>query len=170
MTSNKPGWARKRSDMSEHDMELDRWEQSAVDFVAVYQRIPAEQRTESIDGGWSALQVLQHLLDDEILFSTRMRAAIADPGGTILGFDAERYQTNLFYAQVPDQVLLEGLVSLRSINVGLLRALPNEGWLQTVMHPEAGDQSVEQISTMFGDHIADHRNDLQNAGLNGARR
>jgi hypothetical protein len=77
---------------------------------------------------------------------------------------------NLFYAQVPDQVLLEGLVSLRSINVGLLRALPNEGWLQTVMHPEAGDQSVEQISTMFGDHIADHRNDLQNAGLNGARR
>ena len=114
--------------------------------------------------------MLQHLLDDEIFFSTRMRTAIADPGGPILPFDAERYQTNLSYAQVPDLTLLDGLVALRSINVGLLRALPNEGWQQTVMHPETGDQSVEQISTMFGDHIADHLNDLQNAKLDGARR
>jgi hypothetical protein len=155
--------------MSEHDVELDRWEQSAADFVAVYQRIPPEQRIESIDGGWSARQVLQHLLDDELLFSTRLRAAIAEPGSSILPFDAERYQSNLSYARVPDQTLLEGLVALRSVNVGLLRALPNEGWKQTVMHPEAGDQSVEQISTLFGDHIADHSNDLQNAGLDEAR-
>jgi hypothetical protein len=156
--------------MSEHDSELDRWEQSAVDFVTAYQRIPAERRTESIDGGWSARQVLQHLLEDEILFSTRMRAAIADPGSTILPFDAERYQASLAYVRVPDEVLLSALLALHTVNVELLRATPIAVWTQTVVHPEAGDQSVEQISTMFGDHIADHLNDLQNARLDGARR
>ena len=156
--------------MREHDIELDRWEQAAVDFAAVYRRIPVDQRIEAIDGGWSARQVLQHLLDDEILFSTRMRAALADPGSTILPLDAERHQTSLSYAQVADEALLGGLVALRSVNVGLLRELPDDVWKQTVLHPEAGDQSVEQISVMFGDHIADHLNDLRKAGLDGASR
>lgn len=156
--------------MSGHGIELDRWGQLAVDFVAAYQRIPAEQRTASIDGGWSARQVLEHLLEDEILFSTRMRAAIADPGSVILPFDAERYQTNLPYALVPDAVLLDALVSLRTVNVGLLRALTDDAWSQAVAHPEAGDQTVEQISVMFGDHIAEHLKDLQSAGLHGERR
>jgi hypothetical protein len=66
---------------------------------------------------------------------------------------------------VPDETLLDGLIALRSVNVGLLRVLPDAGWAQTVVHPESGDQSVEQISIMFGDHIADHLHDLQQAGL-----
>lgn len=151
--------------MGRHDSALDRWEQSAADFAAVYRQIPDQRRTESIDGGWSARQVLEHLLEDEILFSTRMRAAVADPGSTILPFDAERYRTKLSYELVPDNILLGGLIALRAVNVGLLRAQPDDVWTQTVVHPEAGNQSVEDISTMFGDHIADHLNDLQNAGL-----
>jgi hypothetical protein len=151
--------------MSRHDIELDRWEQSAADFIAAYQQIPADRRSESIDGGWSARQVLQHLVEDEILFSTRVRAAIVDPGSAILPIDEERYQTNLSYALVPDTVLLAALNALRTVNVELLRTVPDDAWARTVVHPEAGDQSVEQIATMFGDHIADHLNDLQNAGL-----
>lgn len=152
--------------MGRHDIELDRWEQSAADFVTVYQQSPGDRRIESIAGGWSARQILQHLLEDEILFSTRMRAAIADPGSTILPFDAERYQTNLSYELVPDAVLLAALLALRTVNVELLRTQPDDAWAQTIVHPETGDQSLEQIATMFGDHIADHLDDLQNAGLN----
>ena len=66
--------------MGRHDSACNRWEQSAVDFVTFYQRIPVDQRTESIDGGWSVRQILEHLLEDEILFATRMRAAIVEPG------------------------------------------------------------------------------------------
>jgi hypothetical protein len=43
--------------------------------------------------------------------------------------------------------------------------LPDARWAQTVVHPESGDQSVEQISIMFGAHIADHLLDLQQSGL-----
>jgi hypothetical protein len=151
--------------MSSYVPKLAEWDNSVADFVTIYRQIPVERRAESIDGGWSAREVLEHLLEDEILFATRMRAAIADPGSTILPLDPERYQANLSYAMVPDDVLLDALSALRAVNVGLLRALPDDAWGQTVRHPEAGDQSVESIATVFGDHVSDHLTDLQNAGL-----
>jgi hypothetical protein len=151
--------------MSGYDSRLVEWDDSVAEFVTVYRRIPMAQRTESINGGWSAREVLQHLLEDEILFATRMRAAIADPGSTILPLDPERYQANLSYALVPDEALLDTLVALRAVNVGLLRALPDDAWGRTVRHPEAGDQSVESIATVFGDHVSDHLSDIKNAGL-----
>ena len=80
-----------------------------------------------------------------------------------------RYQTNLSYALVPDDMLLDAPLALRVVNIGWLRALPEDARQQKVAHPEAGDQSVEQIATTFGDHIADHRNDIQNAGLSRTR-
>ena len=156
--------------MSSYDPKLAEWDDSVAEFVTVYRQIPMVRRTESIDGGWSAREVLQHLLEDEILFATRMRAAIADPGSTILPLDPERYQANLSYALVPDEVLLESLAALRAVNVGLLRALPIDAWGRTVRHPEAGDQSVESIATVFGDHVSDHLSDVKNAGLGTATR
>lgn len=151
--------------MGSYEPKLAEWDGSVAEFVTVYRHIPMDRRTESIDGGWSAREVLQHLLEDEILFATRMRAAIADPGSTILPLDPERYQANLSYALVPDEMLLESLASLRAVNVGLLRALPSDAWGRTVQHPEAGDQSVESIATVFGDHVSDHLSDVKNAGL-----
>ena len=116
-----------------------------------------------------AHQILQHVLEYGILFSTRMRAAIADPSSTILPFDPVGYRTDLSYALVPDDMLLDAPLALRVVNIGWLRALPEDARQQKVAPPEAGDQSVEQIATSFGDHIADHRNDLQNAGLSRTR-
>jgi len=156
--------------MSSYDPRLTEWDNSVAEFVEVYRQIPIDRRTESIDGGWSAREVLQHLLEDEILFATRMRAAIADPGSTIVPLDPERYQANLSYALVPDEVLLESLAALRAVNVGLLRALPADAWGRTVQHPEAGDQSVELIATVFGDHVSDHLSDVKNAELGTATR
>lgn len=151
--------------MSSHAPKLAEWGNAVTEFVLVYRQIPGARRTESIDGGWSARQILQHLLEDEILFSTRMRAAIADPGSTILPFDPVRYETNLSYALVSDDVLLDALAALRAVNVGLLRALPDHAWGQTVQHPEAGDQTLELIAITFGDHVSDHLNDIRIAGL-----
>ena len=156
--------------MSDYDPRLAQWDDSVAEFVTVYRQIPTDRRTEPIDGGWSAREVLQHLLEDEILFATRMRAAIANPGSMILPFDPEKYQTNLSYALVPDEVLLESLAALRAVNVGLLRALPVDAWGRTVQHPETGEQSVESIATVFGDHVSDHLNDVINAGLGTATR
>jgi hypothetical protein len=61
--------------------------------------------------------------------------------------------------------LLDALAALRSVNLALLRTLPDEVWEQSVQHPEAGPQTLERIVGIFGNHVTDHLNDMKNAGL-----
>ncbi len=151
--------------MSSHYEQLADWSNAMTEFVMVYRNIPAEKRTEPIDGGWSPRQLVQHLLETEIVFSARMRAAIANPGSAILAFDQDLYEARIPNSQVPDELLLDALAALRSVNIAILRTLPDETWEQTVQHPEAGSQTLERIVTIFGNHVTDHLNDMKNAGL-----
>ncbi len=112
-----------------------------------------------------ARQILQHLMETEILFSSRMRVAIADPGGAILPFDPDRYEASIPNDQVPDDLLLDALAALRSVNLSILRALPDDAWERSVQHPEAGSQTLDQIVQMFGNHVTDHLDDMKKAGL-----
>jgi hypothetical protein len=151
--------------MTSHYAQLADWSNAMTEYVMVYRNIPAEKRTQPIDGGWSAQQILQHLLETEILFSSRMRTAIANPGGPILPFDPDLYEARIPNSQVPDDLLLDALAALRSVNLSLLRALPVDAWEQTVEHPEAGTQTLARVVDIFGNHVTDHLNDMKNAGL-----
>jgi hypothetical protein len=46
-----------------------------------------------------------------------------------------------------------------------LRVLPDEAWTQTVQHPEYGEQSLERIVSVFGNHVSEHLDDIKKAGL-----
>jgi hypothetical protein len=151
--------------MSSHNAQLADWSNAMTEFVMVYRNIPAEQRSEPIDGGWSARQLVEHLVETEILFSTRMRAAIAMPGSSLVAWDPDAYVDNVPNRAVPDELLLDALAALRSVNLAILRALPDDAWQQTVQHPEAGMQTLERIVGIFGNHVTDHLNDMKNAGL-----
>lgn len=151
--------------MTSHYAQLAGWSNDMTEFVMMYRNIPASKRNEPIDGGWSPRQVLQHLMDTEILFSTRMRAAIAEPGGAIVAFDQDLHQDRIPNEHVPDDLLLDALAGLRSVNLAILHALPDAAWEQCVQHPEAGPQTLEKISSIFGSHVGDHLGDLKNAGL-----
>ena len=151
--------------MSSHYAQLADWSNAMTEFVMVYRNIPAEKRSEPIDGGWSSRQILQHLLETEILFSTRMRAAIANPGGPILPFDPDLNEARIPNNEVPDELLLDALAALRSVNLAILRALPDDAWALTVQHPEVGPQTLERIVNVFGDHVTEHLNDMKKAGL-----
>jgi uncharacterized damage-inducible protein DinB len=151
--------------MSSHYAQLADWSNAMTEYVMVYRNIPAEKRAEPIDGGWSARQILQHLMETEIIFSSRMRTAIANPGGSLLPFDPDLYEARIPNDEVPDDLLLDALAALRSVNISLLHALPDEAWNQTVQHPEVGQQTLERIVGIFGNHVTNHLNDMKNAGL-----
>ena len=152
--------------MSRHYAQIASWHNAMTEFVMIYRNIPAEQRSQPIDGGWSPRQLVQHLLETEIIFSTRMRAAIAQPGSAILAVrpgslrrthsQPARFRTNCF---------LDALAALRSVNLAILRALPDETWDQTVQHPEAGPQTLDRIVSVFGNHVSEHLDDMKNAGF-----
>lgn len=151
--------------MSSHYAQLADWGNAMTEFVMVYRNIPTEKRVQPIDGGWSPRQLVQHLLETEIVFSTRMRAAIANPGSSILPFDQDLYEERIPDSQVPDELLLDALAALRSVNLAILRALPDETWEQVVQHPEAGPQTLERIVSVFGNHVSEHLDDMKNAGF-----
>jgi uncharacterized damage-inducible protein DinB len=151
--------------MSSHYADIAEWSNAMTEYVMVYRQIRPAKRAEPIDGGWSARQLLEHLMDSEIIFSTRLRAAIANPGSTILPFDQDLYEARIPNEHVPDDLLLDALAALRGVNLAILRSLPEEIWEQTVEHPEAGTQTLDRIVSIFGNHISDHLNDMKNAGL-----
>ncbi|MCA9859707.1 MAG: DinB family protein [Thermomicrobiales bacterium] len=151
--------------MSSHGAQLAEWTNAMTEFVMVYRQIPAARRDEPIDGGWSARQILKHLLETELIFSARMRVAIANPGGQLAPFDPDLYEARISYDKVPDDLQLDALAALRSVNLSVLRNLPGDAWQQTVQHPEAGTQTLEKIVTVFGNHVSDHLADIVTAGL-----
>lgn len=151
--------------MNSHFAQLAEWNNDMTEFVMYYRGIPAAKRAESIDGGWSARQILEHLLEAELVFSTRMRAAIANPGSAILPFDQDLYSARIPMGQIPDDLLLDAMSALRGVNLSILRVIPDEDWAQTVQHPEYGEQTLERIVSVFGNHVSDHLDDLKKAGL-----
>lgn len=152
--------------MNSHFAQLAEWNNAMTEFVMVYRAVPAARRSEAIDGGWSARQILEHLLDAELIFSTRMRVAIAEPGKAIVPFDQDLYSARIPNGQIPDDLLLDALAALRGVNLAVLRALPDETWTQTVEHPEAGTQTLAKIVSVFGNHVSEHLDDIRKAGLN----
>lgn len=151
--------------MNSHYAELAEWNNAMTEFVMYYRSIPAARRAGSIDGGWSARQILEHLFETELLFSTRMRTAIAEPGSAVLAFDQDLYSARIPTEQVQDELLLDGLAALRGINLAILRALPDAIWAQTIEHPESGTQTLERVVSIFGDHVSNHLADLKKAKL-----
>lgn len=151
--------------MNKHFAKLAEWNNAMTEFVMYYRAIPAARRSESIDGGWSARQILEHLFDTELIFSTRMRVAIAEPGKAIVPFDQDLYSARIPNGQVPDDLLLDALAAMRGVNLAILHALPDEAWEQTVEHPEAGTQTLERVVSVFGNHVSEHLDDMKRAGL-----
>jgi hypothetical protein len=151
--------------VNSHFAQLADWNNDMTEFVMYYRAIPAAKRSGSIDGGWSARQILEHLLEAELVFSTRLRAAIADPGSAILPFDQDLYSARIPSSQIPDDLLLDAMGALRGVNLSILRTIPDETWAQTVQHPQYGEQSLEKIVSVFGNHVSEHLDDLKKAGL-----
>jgi uncharacterized damage-inducible protein DinB len=151
--------------MNKQFAKLAEWNNAMTEFVMYYRAIPTARRSEPIADGWSARQILEHLLDTELIFSTRMRVAIAEPGKAIVPFDQDVYSDRIPNGKVPDDLLLDALAALRGVNLAVLHALPDETWKQTVEHPEAGTQTLEKIVSVFGNHVSEHLDDIKQAGL-----
>ncbi len=151
--------------MNSHYAQLAEWNNAMTEFVMYYRSILAPRRSQEIDGGWSARQILEHLFETELHFSSRMRVAIADPGSRVLAFDQDRYSARIPTDQVQDALLLDALAALRGVNLAVLGALPDSIWTQTVEHPENGTQTLEKIVSIFGNHVSEHLDDLKKAGL-----
>jgi hypothetical protein len=108
---------------------------------------------------WSIHEILVHLADSESNSYGRFRAAIAQPGLTIMAYDQDVWAVKLDYHSRSWEDALQLLRWVRKLTYDLLKSLydaPDELWLQTIHHPERGVITLDDVLDIYADHIPGH--------------
>ena len=113
-------------------------------------------------GKWTARQILAHLAQAEMVFSTRLRFAVAEDGHTLQPFDQDKWMG--VEAPVPALAALDAYVAMRRMNLALCRTLDATQRARTAKHPEFGDVSVEWIIAFFAGHERNHLAQIETIG------
>ena len=101
-------------------------------------------------------EIINHVVEVDVHYYIRARAAIAEPGKTIMPYDEPTWMKTLIVPEVSVDDLLELLRVIRKINGDLFRSLPEEKWKSTINHPEFGIIDLDTIMTERAKHISDH--------------
>lgn len=111
---------------------------------------------------WSALEIMAHLADIELVYGFRMRQIIAQPGSTLAPIDQDAWANTLDYqaAQLPD--LIERYRCVRRANIALLRRLTIADLQKAAFHPEyEGDFTLADLITFMRQHDPNHLRQIE---------
>jgi hypothetical protein len=128
---------------------------------AIIEGLTTAQLTQpEAPGKWSMLQVLEHLTDQELVNSYRLRSVIAEDEPELRGYDQDRWAQRLHYGAVDASTLLEELAVLRRRNVRLLERLTPAELERVGRHAERGRESAARICALTAGHDLVHRQQL----------
>lgn len=109
-----------------------------------------------IPGKWSILQCIVHLLDADLVWTHRMKCAIAEESPAVNAYDESRFSQNLRYdLWDPGEALTIFELNRRNF-ARVLRALHADGWQRSVRHEERGDMTVAQMFRHILPHVDHH--------------
>ena len=120
---------------------------------------PAVRRPEAPEK-WSAIEVIQHLADSDLVAGYRTRVMLSQDRPPIPGYDQDLWAAEFRYRDVPLSLALDQLRSLRSANLHLWRQLTPEQLRRTGIHAERGPESVEHLLKLMGAHDLVHRRQI----------
>lgn len=116
----------------------------------------AQLDTPYREGGWTARQVVHHVVDSHVNAYVRFKLALTEENPTI-----KPYQEKL-WAELPDartQPVEPSLAILEALHarwVGLLETLAPEQWRRTLHHPESGDMTIDSLLEVYSWHGPHH--------------
>lgn len=116
----------------------------------------AAARVPEAPGRWSAVQVVRHLADSEIVYGYRLRKIVAEPGGVIEGYDQDRWAVSLRYGDARIAEALEDFRALRAVNLRWLRGLAGDEPDREGIHAERGPESVRHVLRLLAAHDLVH--------------
>jgi DinB family protein len=129
-----------------------------------------ERRTAGLDdatlrraeapGKWSAIEVIQHLADTEVVYAWRTRQVLTVDRPEIQGFDQDAWARMLGYAAMPLDVALGQLRGVRAANLRLWRSLTPAELAREGLHSERGPESLDLLIRMMGAHDLVHRRQI----------
>jgi hypothetical protein len=112
---------------------------------------------------WSVYEVLIHLADSESNAALRARKLIVEPGGTLMGYDQDKWVIELDYQDQSYQDALEIVRLVRKTTYELLKKQPDGVFEHSVRHPEHEEPyTFEQWLNIYSAHIPGHIEQIQN--------
>ena len=122
---------------------------------------PSRLRKRPSAAKWSAIEIVAHLSDSEIVTAFRIRVILGAPGSPIAAYDQDAWAASGHYQQRDSRTSVDQFRVVREANLGLLKSLTAEQWQQYGMHSERGRETIEQIARMTAGHDLNHLNQIE---------
>lgn len=116
-------------------------------------------RAHPIPGKWSALEIVLHLADSEVVGAARIRLVLAADQPPLPGYDQDRWSRDMRYAAADAARLEQSLDlfgALRGASLPLLRAAAPADWSRTGIHAEHGRVTLRNLLELYADHSERH--------------
>jgi hypothetical protein len=110
---------------------------------------------------WTIHEIIIHITDSEANSYIRCRRLLAEPGSTVLGYDENKWATDLRYHDQSPGDALELFKWLRYKSYTLIKALPEPVWSNTVHHTEQGVMTMVDWLDTYERHIPEHVAQMQ---------
>jgi hypothetical protein len=112
---------------------------------------------------WSVHEVIIHLADSESNAALRARTLIVDPGGTLMGYDQDKWAIELNYHDQNYEDALEVVRLVRKTTYEVLKRQPEEVFEHSVSHSEYEEPyTFEQWLDIYSAHIPGHIEQIRN--------
>jgi hypothetical protein len=123
-------------------------------------RSDAVLRRPEAPGKWSAIVVVQHLADSDLVTGWRCRHILAEDRPAIQGYDQDAWAVRLRYAETDLATALAQLRGLRAANLRLWRSLSPAELAREGLHSERGPESVDRLIRLAAGHDLVHRRQI----------
>lgn len=111
-------------------------------------------------GKWTAHQVLVHVMQWELILSTRIRMALAIPNYVVQPMDQDDL-LNIEAPAVDVATVTAAFEAVRRMNIALVSALTPARRATAITHPERGRIDIEDLIVTLAGHGAHHLNQLR---------
>ncbi len=149
---------------SERNFKIERYGQGFDLLQETLNGIPREAwKFKPAPGEWSIHEVIVHLADSETNSALRARMLVAEPGGTLMAYDQDKWAETLNYHGQDVDDALQMVKYARLTTYKWLKTLPDSVFKNTVRHPEyEKPYSFEMWLTIYAEHIPGHVEQIKN--------
>jgi uncharacterized damage-inducible protein DinB len=116
----------------------------------------AQLETPYRDGGWTIRQVVHHVPDSHLNSYTRFKLALTESAPTIRPYDEAAWAELPDSRDTPIETSLTLLESLHDRWTRLLRAMTEEQFQRTLVHPENGEMTLDAMVALYAWHGRHH--------------
>lgn len=117
---------------------------------------PATLDYRPAPGKWTIRQQVAHLVDAEVVMTSRLRWGAAQPGSAIVAFDQDKWAATAKYANIPIETSLATFTTVRAWTLDFLGRLTPAERAGHITHPERGVETVATMLTMMAGHDLNH--------------